>query len=84
MDELTIPIPEGLADDRKAALAGWLADLAKQTTTDSAAFEHDPAVRAEITRRLRAGLADADAGRLCDSTAAKRRIADSLGLPKSG
>jgi predicted transcriptional regulator len=80
MDHLTIPIPEGLPEDRKADLAGWLTDLARQATAGPASFEDDPQVRAEIVRRIRAGRADADAGRVCDSTTAMRRLADATGL----
>ncbi|MEM1212775.1 MAG: hypothetical protein AAGI68_10815 [Planctomycetota bacterium] len=76
MEHLTIPIPDGVPEPEKSQLMGWLTTLARQATEPDqmAPFEDDPAVRAEITRRIRAGQADADVGRLHDRDATLQQI----------
>ena len=80
MDHITIPIPDGITEDRKADIADWLTDLARQVTSDEASLDDDPEVRAQVTRRIKRGMADVDAGRFCDSTEARRRLDEKLGL----
>jgi predicted transcriptional regulator len=80
MDHLTIPIPipDGLPADQKRDLAGYLTDQVKRITGDGPSIDDDPAVRAEIVRRIKQGMADMEAGRFCSADEARRRIADHL------
>lgn len=85
MDKLTIPIPDGLPDDQKRDLAGWLTQLAREATSPGPGADADPAAREEITRRIKRGMADFEAGRFCDAREAMRRIAERHGLtPPAG
>ena len=78
MDHITIAIPDGLDADQKADLTGWLSGLAQQVAAPVPSFDEDAA--AEISRRIRRGLADADAGRVSNSREAMRRVAAEHGL----
>ena len=80
MDHLTIPIPEGISEDRKADIAGWLTDMASQVTTDGPAIDDDPEVRAEAIRRIKQGMAEIEAGQGVDGHEAMRRIAERNGF----
>jgi len=82
MDHITIPIPEGLPADQKRDLTGWLTQQAHEITGNGAAIDDDPQVRAEIVRRIRQGMADADAGRVISSTEARKRLDHKLGLTR--
>ena len=78
MDHLTIPIPDGLPEDQKRDLTGWLTDQVKQITGDGPAIDDDPEVRAEIVRRIKEGMKAVDEGRYCDGQEARRRMAEYL------
>ena len=80
MDQISIPIPDGIDERQKADLRGWLTELASQVTKLTSAMEDDVSVRAEVTRRIKAGMADIEAERFCDSKEAIRRIAERHGL----
>ena len=84
MDHLTIPIRDGIAEDRKADIVGFFTDLADQITADAPAIDDDPEIRAEAVGRIKRGMADIDAGRFCDSAEAKRRIAERFGFTLPG
>lgn len=83
MDHIRIPVPEGLPDDRKADLIGWLTDLARQAASDESVLDQDDAVREQVARRIKDGMADADADRVLDSTEARRRLDAKLGIDRS-
>ena len=74
MEQLTIAVPTGLTEERKASLAGWLAELAKAATDPVSFLDDDPLLQAEALRRLRAGIEDVGSGRFCGSSEAKRRL----------
>lgn len=80
MDHITIPIPEGLPEDRKSEIVGWLTDLARQVTSDGPSLDDDPAIRAEAIQRIKRGMVDVETGRFCDSSEARRRLDGKLNL----
>ncbi len=80
MDQLSVPIPDGLADQRKAELSAWFADLALQVAASASALDAEPGVRAQALRRIRQGLAEIEAGQGVDGHQAMRRIAKRYGL----
>lgn len=84
MDHITIPIPEGLPADQKHDLASYLTDHVKQMTGAGPALDDDPEVRAEIIQRIKRGMADMEAGRFCDGTEARRRMAEFLSSKQAG
>ncbi|MHC4994390.1 MAG: hypothetical protein ACYTGQ_04975 [Planctomycetota bacterium] len=84
MDHITIPIPDGIAEDRKAELTEWLTGLANAFAGDGPSLDDDPAVREEITRRIKQGMADVEAGRFCDSVEARRRLDEKLRIDPRG
>lgn len=75
MDHLTIPIPDGLSESRKADIAGWLTDMASQVTAEDAT-----AVRTEVAQAIKQGMAEIDAGRGVDGHEMMRRIAERNGF----
>jgi predicted transcriptional regulator len=80
MDHLTIPIPDGISEARKAEIAGWLTNMASQLTDESVAIDDDPAVRSDAIRRIKQGMAEIDAGQGVDGHEAMRRIAERNGF----
>lgn len=84
MDHITIPIPEGLPAEQKRDLTGYLTDQAKEITGDQPAIDADPEARAEVVRRIKRGLADVEAGRFCDGTEARRRMAEHMSTTRPG
>lgn len=84
MDHLTIPIPDGLPEEQKRDLAGYLTDQVRQITGVGSLIDEDPEVRAEIVRRIKRGMADIKAGRYCDGEEARRRMAEFLRGKQAG
>lgn len=82
MDHLNIPIPDGLPEDQKRDLTGWLTDQVKQITGEGPAIDDDPAVRAEIVRRIKEGMKAVDEGRVYTSEEARAYIEDKLGFKR--
>lgn len=80
MDHLQIPIPDGLPEDQKRDLTGYLTDQVKQITGDGPAIDDDPEVRAEIVRRIKRGMEDIKAGRFMDAREAMRELANKHGI----
>jgi predicted transcriptional regulator len=74
LGHITIPIPDGIAEDRKVELTEWLTVLANAFAGDGPSPDDDSAVREEIARRIKRGMADVEAGRFCDSAEARRRL----------
>ena len=79
MDHITIPIPDGMPEDQKADLTGWLTQQVEEMTR-RLPCEDDPAWQAETARQIKRGMEDIKAGRCCDSKEAKKRIAESHGF----
>ena len=82
MDHITIPIPEGLPEDQKRDLTGYLTDQAREIVGGGGAIADDPAVQAEIARRIKTGMEAADAGRVFTSTEARERLDAKLGIDR--
>lgn len=80
MDHISIPIPEGLPDEQKQDLTGYLIDQVHAITGNGSAIDDDPQVRAEIVQRIKAGIEAGDAGRAVTSAEARRRLDAKLGL----
>lgn len=80
MDHLQIPIPEGLTEDQKRDLTGWLTSQVEEITGQGPAIDDDPAVRAEIVRRIKEGMKAADEGRVYTSEEARAYIEEKLGM----
>lgn len=74
MDKLTIPIPDGIDEAQKADLTGWFTELAQQVTAPAAVLDDDPAVRAEVVRRVKQGMVEIAAGDFCDSDEFRRQL----------
>lgn len=56
MNKITIPIPEGLAEDQVRDLEGYLAEQVRAITGKGDDAATSPAAREEIARRIRAGM----------------------------
>lgn len=75
MDHLSIPIPDGLPEDQKRDLTGWLTKQVEEITGEGPAIDDDPEVRAEIVRRIKRGMEDVKAGRHMDAREAMKALA---------
>lgn len=84
MDHLQIPIPDGLPEDQKRALTGWLTKQVEEITCEGPSIDDDPEVRAEIDRRIKKGMKAVDEGRYCDGKEARRRMAEYLAGEQDG
>lgn len=82
MDHLQIPIPDGIPEDQKRDLTGWLTQQVKQITGDPSAIDDDPEVRTEIVRRIKEGMKAVDEGRVYTSQEARSYIEDKLGFKR--
>lgn len=80
VDHLTIPIPDGMPEDQKADLAGWLTDLVKRVARGSEPVRDDPESRARVAARMKRGIAEIDAGQGMDARQSLREIADEFGI----
>lgn len=78
MDHISIPIPEGMDPKQKEALTQWLTKQAAECSSERLPFEDDPEWRAEVAAQLDASRADIEAGRVMDSTEARRRLNEKL------
>jgi len=79
MAEITVTIPEGLDESQRADLAAWLSRRAAEAVPQRLPIEDDPAFQDEVARRIAAGMADADAGRMMTSDQARARLDARLG-----
>lgn len=84
MRQITIDIPDHVSDDRVSDIAGFLQAQAEQLTQSPPAVDDDPAIRAEVTEKIKRGMADIQAGRFVDGRDAMRRIAEKHGLTLPG
>jgi len=82
MEHLKIPIPEGLPEDQKRDLTGWLTQQVEQITGEGPAIDDDPEVRAEILRRIKEGMKAVDEGRVYTSEEARAYIEEKLGFKR--
>lgn len=80
MDHLSIPIPDGLPDDQKRDLTGWLTKQVEEITGEGPSIDDDPEVRAEIVRRIKEGMKAVDEGRVYTSEEARAYIKEKLGV----
>jgi len=85
MDQLTIPIPDGLPDDQKAELEQLLTRVATDYTRqpDGAKrfpIEDDPEFQAEVAEKIRRGMEDVKAGRTRPLEEWKQEVAAKYGL----
>ena len=80
MDHLQIPIPDGLPEDQKRDLTGWLTQQVEQITGEGPSIDDDPEVRAEIVRRIKEGMKAVDEGRVYTSEEARAYIEEKLGI----
>lgn len=82
MDHLNIPIPDGMPEDQKRDLTGWLTKQVQEITGDGPAIDDDPEVRAEIVRRINEGMKAVDEGRVYTSEEARAYIEEKLGFKR--
>lgn len=82
MDHLTIPIPDGLPEDQKRDLTGWLTQQVQEITGDGPSIDDDPEVREEIVRRIKEGMKAVDEGRVYTSEQARAHIEEKLGFKR--
>lgn len=80
MDHITIPIPDGMDESQKADVAAFLTKLAAEFTAKRMPMEDDPEFRAEVTAKIRRGMADVEAGRTRPANEAMAQIAAKYGL----
>ena len=80
MRQITIDIPDHVSEDRIPDITGFLQAQAEQLTQSRPAIDDDPAVRAEVTDKIKRGMADIKVGRFVDGREAMQRIADKHGL----
>jgi len=80
MAHLEIPIPDDVDERQRAALTGWLTELAHQRIAGDLAGEDDPAWHAEAVRRIKQGVRELDEGKGISLDEFKRRIADRFGI----
>jgi len=76
MAHVTIPIPDGMDETQIAELKAWLTQKAAEATPERLPCEDDPQWQAEAAARIRRGMQDVQAGRVCDSDTARQRLAD--------
>lgn len=84
MSQITIDLPDDIEEQRKAEITDYLKDEAKRLAENCSSIDDDPAVRAEVTRKIKAGMEDIVAGRFVDGREAMQRIADKHGLDLPG
>lgn len=80
MDQLTIPIPDGLDESQKADLTAWLSARVAEIIPERLPCEDDPAWQAQTLARIKRGMADAEAGRVMDARESMRQIAKEFGI----
>jgi len=82
MDHLNIPIPDGMPEDQKRDLTGWLTQQVEQITGEGPAIDDDPEIRAEIVRRIKEGMKAVDEGRVYTAEEARAYIEEKLGFKR--
>ncbi|MBI1337730.1 MAG: hypothetical protein GC164_12315 [Phycisphaera sp.] len=80
MDHITVPIPDGLAEEQKRDLTGYLDQEVERITGNLSAIDDKPEVRDEITRLIRRGMAEVESGQGINGQEALQRIAGRHGL----
>lgn len=83
MAEWNIPIPDELDARVRSHLdkqGSALEDFVSRAITVQLDYENDTVLQNEITARIKRGMADVEAGRVRDASAAMREIADQHGL----
>jgi len=83
MDHINIPVPDGLTENRKADLIGWLTDLAHRAANGTPAIDQDDDdARDQVAQRIKDGMKDIEAGRFVDSDQARSRLDKKLGIDR--
>jgi predicted transcriptional regulator len=78
MVEWNIPVPDDLDSRVRSYLdkhGSELVDFVSRAVSEQLAYEDDIAFQAEITNRIKCGMADVDAGRVRDASEAMNEIA---------
>ena len=82
MDQITIPIPDGMDATQKAELTDWLRKEVACALSLPMPLEDDPSWQAETARGIKRAMQDIEAGRVANSAQAINKLDARIGYKR--